>query len=174
MYISGKIRRVLGAGGGVLILFLLFRFLLPALQQGSLPCRFYYVLTDSMEPVIQTDSLVLTRAYDAGTPLEKGDIITFSATRFGEPIVVTHRFSHTETNAAGELVYRTHPEQSNRLDPYETRHSDILGVYWFHIPYVGKWLRFAQSGFGLLWLAQIFGIFWVQEWLVRRTEKDTR
>ena len=82
-----------------------------------------------MESKIGTNSLVLVKTCDASTKIEKYDIITFLANRFGEKIVIMHRFSHTEMNEAGETVYRTHPEGSDTPDIYETKREDILGVY---------------------------------------------
>ena len=99
-----------------------------------------------MEPTIKTNSLVLVRTYDDSVQLEKGNIIAFRANRFGENIVIMHRFSHTETNADGQTVYRTYPEGSDALDVYETTVEISWGVYLFHIPYIGKFVLFAKSG----------------------------
>ena len=102
--------------------------------------------------------------------MEKGRIITFLADRFGEKIIITHRFSHTETNEKGETVYRTYSEGSDALDVYGTKRDDILGVYLFHIPYAGKLILFLKSGFGLLWACQISVILLVKNLIAARWE----
>lgn len=126
------------------------------------PYRFHYVLTDSMEPAIGTYSLVLAKTCDDDMQIEKkDDIIIFFATRFGEEITVMHRFSHTEADEEGELLYKTHPEGSDIPDIYETKREDILGVYLWHTPYIGKIILFLKSIFGLIWICQIAVILFV-------------
>lgn len=143
---------------GALSLLLLWGTFFPNTYQQFFPYGFYHILTNSMEPTIKTNSLVLVRSYDDSIQLEKGSIIAFWANRFGEKIVIMHRLSHTETNAEGQTIYRTHPEGSNTLDVYETKVEDLIGVYVFHIPYIGKFAMFAKSGFGLLWAFQVISI----------------
>lgn len=146
----------------------------PQLYEELLPFRFYNVLTDSMEPKIPTNSLVLVKVYQKDMELKKNDILTFRAQRFGEEIVITHRFSHTETMEDGTVLYRTHPEQTEAADPYETKQENILGVYLFHIPYAGKLLLFLKSSFGFLWICQVTVILLIKETVAARwKEKET-
>lgn len=169
---SRKIRKAAGIGG--IILLLVCGVLFFKVGNGKLPFRFYHVLTDSMEPTIKTDSLVFVKAYHEGMNLEEGDIITFRAKRFGEDIVITHRFAHTEMTEEGKVIYRTHPEQSTLLDPYETTQEDLLGVYIVHIPYLGRLMSFFKSAFGLLWLCETMVILLVRQMLLARwKEKET-
>lgn len=133
-----------------------------------LPLRFYHVLTDSMEPVIPVNSLICTRPFDSSYPVKKGDILTFRATRFGETVFITHRYSHTEMNSNGDLIYRTHPQRSTIPDPYETTEEDLMGIYLFHIPYIGKFFLFLKSGFGVLWLCQISVILFIHRSLANK------
>lgn len=162
----GKIGFVICAG--VLSLLILGAVLLPDTYGAVLPYRFYYVLTNSMEPKIATHSLVLVKTCEDAMQIRKGDIIVFRANRFGESVLIMHRFSHTEQNEAGELVYKTHPEGSETPDVYETRREDILGVYLWHIPYAGKLISFLRSKFGLLWLCQILVILLIKALLTAR------
>lgn len=147
---------------GLLSVVTIYTVFFPGVHRELIPYRFYYVLTNSMEPTIGTNSLVLVKTYDDSMKLEKNDIITFHANRFGEEVIIMHRFSHTEINDEGEIVYKTHPEGSNLLDIYETKREDILGVYLFHIPYVGKLILFLRSGFGILWLCQVIAILFIK------------
>lgn len=159
---------------GVLSLLLFLGILFPNLSSSVFPYRFYHVLTNSMEPTIKTNSLVLVKGYDDSVSLEKDDIIVFWATRFGERIVIMHRFSHTETNEEGQTIYRTHPEGSDALDVYETKAEDLLGVYLFHIPYIGKFALFVKSGFGLLWVFQIAAILLTRKLILARWEEKQK
>lgn len=158
---------------GVLILMIACGIFFPQAYEGRMPYRFYNVLTNSMEPEIETNSLVLVKAYDKQMHLKEGDIITFQAKRFGEDIIVTHRFSHTETNEKGELLYRTHPEQSDVLDSYETTEEDILGVCVFHIPYIGRLPMFLKSRFGFLWLCEVILILMIKHLILLRWEEKS-
>lgn len=132
------------------------------------PWRFYHVLTDSMEPAIPANSLICAKAFDSTSSISEGDILTFRATRFGETVFITHRYSHTELNSNGELIYRTHPQRSTVSDPYDTTAEDLMGVYLFHIPYIGKFFLFLKSGFGILWLCQISVILFIRRILANK------
>lgn len=149
-------------------LFIIYAIFFPHAYEEIIPYRFYTVLTNSMEPKIGANSLVLVKSYENGMKLEKNTIITFLANRFGEKIIITHRFSHTELNENGEIIYRTHPESGGMLDIYETESNDILGVYLFHIPYMGKIILFLKSPFGVLWLCQVIVIFLIKALILAR------
>lgn len=139
----------------ILSVYIFCWLLFPDVHRSLFPYRFYNVLTNSMEPAIGTDALVLVKACTHETEIKEGDIITFHANRFGEQIVITHRFSHTQIDEQGETIYRTHPEGSSVLDVYETKRGDILGIYVCHIPRAGRLLSFLKSRFGVLWICQV-------------------
>lgn len=152
----------------ILMLFLLGNYIFPKVFHKPIPYQFYHVLTDSMEPLIAPESFVCVRTYEGADKLEKGDIITFRAKRFGEEIVITHRYSHSEINDEGEVIYRTHAQGRDVLDVYETTEDDILGNYVFHVPYAGKILQFFKSIFGFLWICEMVTILLMQKWLEAR------
>lgn len=85
-----------------------------------------------------------------------------------------HRFSHTEIDKQGHTLYKTHPEGSDTLDRYETKREDILGVYLWHIPYLGKWILFFKSPFGLLWLCEMILIFLIKQLLSARWKEKEK
>ena len=159
---------------GILCALTICAVFLPDIHREIIPYRFYNVLTNSMEPTVGTHSLVLVKAYDDHVQLKKDDIIVFLANRFGEKIMIMHRFSHTEKNEEGEIVYKTRPDRSDTPDIYETRREDILGVYLWHIPYVGKWILFLKSAFGLLWLCQITVILLIKKLILARWEEKKK
>lgn len=152
----------------ILILLILCGIFFPEVYNDKLPYRFYNVLTDSMEPEIPANSLVLVKTYRDDMDIEKGDIITFHANRFDEDVIITHRFSHTEINEDGQVIYRTHPEESDILDPYETTEKDILGVCVFHVPYMGKLILFFKSRFGMLWVCEVIMILLINKTIAAR------
>lgn len=159
---------------GLISVLAVCKIFLPEAYKKIIPYRFHYVLTSSMEPTIATYSLVLVKTCDDRIQIEKDDIIVFLATRFGEEMIIMHRFSHTEMNEEGEIVYKTHPEGSHTLDIYETTREDILGVYLWHIPYVGKFILFLKSSFGLIWICQIMLIFLINALLSAKWEEQAR
>lgn len=165
----GKVRFIVCTG--ILSALIIYGIFLPDSYRDIIPYRFYYVLTNSMEPMVETNSLVLVKTYDSNMNLKKNDIITFLADRFGERIVIMHRFSHTEISDEGETIYKTHPEGSDLPDIYETKAEDILGVYLFHIPYAGKFILFLKSIFGVLWVCQVLVILLIKELISARWEE---
>ncbi len=158
---------------GILLILIFCDIFFPDVHREIFPYRFYYVLTNSMEPTIGTNSLVLVQTYDDNMKIEKDDIIVFFANRFGEEMAIMHRFSHLEKSEEGEVLYKTHPEGSDLLDMYETKQEDILGVYLFHIPYLGKIILFLKSVFGILWLCQMIVILLIKELVSARWEEKT-
>lgn len=124
----------------------------PEQVNDLIPYRFYTVLTNSMEPTIPVESLVLVRHYhpNESIHLQPDDIITFHADRFGHDIVITHRFAHTELDEEGNVIYRTRAEDAENLDAYMTQKKDLIGSYVFHIPYAGRYLEFLKSKHGLI------------------------
>lgn len=137
----------------------------------AIPIRCYNVLTNSMEPTIETNSMVCVMTYHDKMMLEAEDIITFKAKRFNEEVIITHRFAYPEYDGANGVIYRTHPDQSKMIDAYETKKEDILGRYLFHIPKLGKLALFFRSKFGLLWVMQVLTILLIQETILVFWEK---
>lgn len=151
-----------------LLLFIGSMFIYPEETSQFIGYRFFTVLTDSMEPRIPTYSVVCSKVITEKEPLDlkKGDIITFKANRLGEDIIITHHFNKMQANDKGEMFYRTNAEGKENLDLYETRRSDIIGRYVFHIPYAGKIILFLKSPFGLIMYGELFII-----WLVNKVVK---
>lgn len=133
--------------------------------------RWYSVLTNSMEPTIPTGSLVFTKRIDESVHIPPNTIITFKANRLGQNVLVTHYFRKTQEKD-GVLYYRTQPEGEHKnYDLYETKRSDIIGTYIFHIPYVGKVIMFLQSKFGFLMYAELIVIWLINKLIKTRWEE---
>lgn len=136
--------------------------------------RFYTVLTDSMEPVIPTYSLVFSKMVDEDDEIKPNDIVTFKANRFGEDILLTHYFRKTQYGDDGNLYYRTQGATADDYDNYETSRSDIIGTYVFHIPYLGKVFLFMQSKFGFLLYAELLVILLINKTILARIEEKEK
>lgn len=136
----------------------------------------YTVLSESMEPKIPMYSAVLVKKVkeEGKLSFKPQQIITFRANRFGEEIVLTHRFNKTEYNENGQLLYRTNAEGKENLDAYETTREDIIGIYMFHIPYLGKVILFLQSPFAYIWAGEVIIILLIRKTIEAKWEEKER
>ena len=135
--------------------------------------QFYIVYTDSMEPTIPTNSLVLVKLFkeNENLSLEPQQIITFHARRFEENIIITHHFNKIEMLEDGLKVYRTNAEGANNLDAYDTTREDLIGSYVLHVPYLGKIVLFLKRQYGILLLAEFFIIYLINQLITARWEE---
>ena len=135
--------------------------LVPEKINNIINYKFYTVVTNSMEPTIPTYSLVCVKNFKENEVIELDpqQIITFHANRFGEDIIITHRFNKTEVNEDGTIIYRTNAEGKENLDMYETKRDNLIGTYIFHIPYIGKIVLFLKSKFGFILYGELITIF---------------
>ena len=145
----------------LLIVYIALMIFAPKKMNNIINYKFYTVLTNSMEPRIPTYSLVCVKKFKPDEPinLKPQQIITFHADRFGEKIIITHHFNKIEKDSNGNIIYRTNAEGKDNLDMYDTKRSDLIGTYVFHIPYIGKTMLFFKSKFCFIWLGELFTIF---------------
>lgn len=134
----------------------------------------YVILTDSMEPVIPTGSVVLVKNLKENEEPQKGDIITFNVDRLGKDAVFTHYYRGTEVQEDGSVRYLTEAALADRYDDYVSHREDIIGTYVFHIPYVGKYVLFLKSPFALIELGIIMFIMIIYEVLWSKFDKEER
>ena len=169
-----KIRRLLhGLTILITVILLIFVVLMqtyPEQTSSFVGFRFYVVLTNSMEPVIPTYSLVFSEMIDEEDSIEPDDIVTFKANRFGEDVLLTHYFRKTQEKD-GITYYRTQGATATDYDDYETPRSDIVGKYVFHVPYVGKIILFLQSPFGFVMYGELLVIFFVNKLIKAKWEE---
>lgn len=107
------------------------------------------VLSGSMEPGIQTGSIIAVEKAVIKTGFEKGDVITFQAE---EDILITHRI--TEVVRTGDsILYRTKGDNNNAEDMNPVLSENVVAKYTgFTLPYVGYFINFTQSKNGALLL----------------------
>ena len=120
---------------------------------GGEPQLFGYqlktVLSGSMEPGIQTGSIIAVKLAEDKNGFKKGDVITFQAE---EDILITHRI--TEVVKSGDSVlYRTKGDNNNAEDMNPVLSENVVAKYTdFTLPYVGYFINFTQSKNGTLLL----------------------
>ena len=118
----------------------------------------YVVLTQSMEPKINVDDVVIVKRPNTES-LEVGDIITFSVdiNNDGTDEVVTHYVYSLEYDSSMALTIKTHPHFENpdniTPDRWELSEDNLLGEHILTVPYIGLVIRFLQSPFGIAALA---------------------
>ncbi|MCI6995322.1 MAG: signal peptidase I [Eubacterium sp.] len=113
-------------------------------RSGEAPNIFGYsvfrVLTGSMEPAIETDSLILVRRIDP-SEIKKDDIISFySQDPSHGGAVNTHRVVSAEQD--GELWYYTTKGDANQVaDKYIVTSNDLIGKVIFTSHALGLFVR---------------------------------
>jgi len=107
------------------------------------------VLSGSMEPDIQTGSIIAVKLAEDKNNFKEGDVITFQAE---ENMLITHRI--TEVVKSGDSVlYRTKGDNNNAEDMNPVISDNVVAKYTgFTLPYVGYFINFSQSKNGALLL----------------------
>lgn len=139
---------------GILLAYIAIEAFAPSQTVNIFGFKPYVVLTQSMEPEIDADDVVIVKRADTEN-LEEGDIITFlvDINNDGEKNVVTHYIYSIEEDSAGDVSIRTHRHYENpdniSPDRWTISGDDVLGEYMLTIPAIGIVIRFLQSPFGL-------------------------
>src|SRR5699024_5165224 len=103
------------------------------------------VMSGSMEPDIQTGSIIAIKLKEQITEYKKGDIVTYVTK---ENKLITHRI--VEVGNEGEF-YITKGDRNNAPDTEPVLHQNVIGTYTgFTIPYVGYVVHFLSSQQGIL------------------------
>jgi signal peptidase I len=139
-------------------IFCLF-FILFILMTISGTLKSFVVLTDSMSPVIKSESIVYTKQTDF-SKLKAGDIISFYAdiNLDGKKETVIHYFNSYETEN-GQLLARTKSYNAELLDSWKVAENDFIGIKIFSVPAIGKIIRYFSSILGFINLTAGFIIF---------------
>ena len=138
----------------VLIMYIVFEVFMPETTVKVFQFKPYVVLTQSMEPEIMANDMVVVKNFDV-EDLKNNDIITFYAdiNYDGEKEIVTHYIYSINENTDGDYIIRTNRYYANETeevpDPWVLNGDDVLGLYSYHIPWVGTVILFLQSPFGI-------------------------
>lgn len=134
------------------------------------PIRFLTVTGNSMTPVItQADMIVVAPVDQNNLNLHVGDIITYKREIDGTTVFITHRIVEINDNG-----FRTKGDSMDEIDPYVVKPTEIVGVMKFKIPYLGSFLRFANTtpGFILLIIVPATLIIAIEIKVIIRGEKE--
>jgi len=114
------------------------------------------VLSGSMEPGIQTGSIIAVKPLNDENNLKKNDVITFKE---DANTLITHRIIEVTETKNGSL-YTTKGDNNEGPDREQVLADNVVGVYsGFTIPYVGYIVSFSQSPEGSALLLILPGAF---------------
>src|SRR5699024_1100079 len=111
------------------------------------------VLSGSLEPGIQTGSIIAIKAPEPNYTFEKNDVITFITE---EEKIITHQIDEVRTD---DGYYVTKGDANDDADLEQVREENIIGIYTeLTIPYLGYVSTFVNSKEGLALLLILPGI----------------
>jgi signal peptidase len=161
----------------VLLMYITIQVVAPDFTIKVFRFKPYVVLTDSMEPYIDSNDLVIVKYFKI-EDLDEDDIVTFYAdvNYDGETEIVTH-YVYSITNNSGVYTIRTNRHFTNETeitpDPWVLSEEDILGVYSFHVPLIGSIALFLRSPFGIAAVVVNIGVIGGIIYIVKTTPKET-
>jgi signal peptidase I len=103
------------------------------------------VISGSMEPAIQTGSVVIVHPVDLST-IQQGDIIMFSS--LDKKSLTTHRVAKIEPEPG--LRFITQGDANNNPDITPVLPDQIVGIVAFNIPYLGILTGFIKTPLGFI------------------------
>lgn len=107
------------------------------------PYHIYYVASNSMEPSIMENALILTKKVTDKDVLKTGDIISFFYTQENsKKINVTHRI----VKITDDLIY-TKGDHNNKIDPVPICRNLVLSKVVFIFNGLAQFNSFADSGY---------------------------
>lgn len=111
--------------------------------------RPFTVQTDSMYPTLKPGDLIIDVAVKDYRELRVGDIITYWTIIEGNRVLNTHKIAGIY-DGGDYLIFETMGEKVNQTDVLTVHESEIVGVYKFRIPGVGKVLDYLQTSTGFM------------------------
>lgn len=111
--------------------------------------RPFTVQTDSMYPVLKPGDLIIDVAVKDYRELRVGDIITYWTIIEGQRVLNTHKIAGIY-DGGDYLIFETMGEKVNQTDVLTVHESEIVGVYKFRVPGVGKVLDYLQTPTGFM------------------------
>ena len=111
--------------------------------------RPFTVQTDSMYPILKPGDLIIDVAVKDFRELRVGDIITYWTIIEGNRVLNTHKIAGIY-DGGDYLIFETKGEKVNQTDSLTVHESEIVGVYKFRVPGVGKVLDYLQTSTGFM------------------------
>ena len=113
----------------------------------------FIVLSPSMDPIIKEGDIVIVKKADPKdikVGEDDGDVISFFDPSSKSTSVVTHRAIDVRNGADGGLEFKTKGDNNDINDPRWVPEKNVVGVYQFRIPLLGKVAMFMQSTEGFV------------------------
>lgn len=107
------------------------------------------VLTDSMDPEIQSGDLILCHTEEPEN-VAVGDVISFFDPAGNGTSVVTHRVAEITTDSDGNLAWVTKGDANNDNDQAVVPAENLVGVYQHRFAKLGNVAMFMQTTQGLI------------------------
>ncbi|AEK73422.1 signal sequence peptidase [Thermococcus sp. 4557] len=116
--------------------FLLFFVVLVVVLHFVFGFQYVVILTDSMEPHINPNDLVVTMP-SSPDGLHVGDVILYRVTIGNSTYKITHRIVDVRTDSGGRIYYVTRGDNRDYSDPWRVYPEQVLGRVVLVIPRVG-------------------------------------
>ncbi|WP_132370852.1 signal peptidase I SipW [Melghiribacillus thermohalophilus] len=154
------------------VLVIMLFFVITSKLSGGPPQVFGYqimkVLSGSMEPTIDTGSLIAVKPVSNTEKLDEGTVITYQSID-NPDVLITHRIVEVQ-ESDGTISYMTKGDNNDSRDAVAVPSENVVGVFsGFTIPWLGYFFTFVQSKMGIvmfiivpgviLILSQIYNIF---------------
>jgi len=146
-------RHLLNAAGLLLLVLLILPIVAYAVPSAIGAQQSYVVMSGSMEPAIETGSVIFVYDRDPSA-IEEGDVITYNLD--GQRTeVTTHRVVDV-VSQEGQRAFVTKGDANEDPDPYRVPSDAVIGVVPMErtipvrVPYLGQLLLFAQSKRGIV------------------------
>ena len=111
--------------------------------------QFFSIQTDSMYPTLMPDDLIIDTKIKNPDDLRPGDIITYWTVINGERVLNTHKI-HNVYDGGGYWIFETKGDANTTVDPLTVHESELVGLYRFRIPGLGKVFNYLQTSTGFL------------------------
>ena len=121
--------------------------------------RPFSIQTESMYPTLEPGDLIISTAVEP-EDLRVDDIVTYWTVINGERVLNTHRITDIYDGGT-HLIFATKGDNNTTADSMTVHASEIVGIYRFRIPGVGKVFDFLQTstGFFLIIVLPVFMFF---------------
>ncbi|GGB52791.1 signal peptidase I [Virgibacillus dakarensis] len=126
-------------------------------ESGIFGYQLKTVLSGSMEPGIQTGSIIAIKSVDEeeSKKFQAGDVITFQDE---DKKLISHRIADVTMTDSG-VKYTTKGDNNDAADIEPVLPNNVVGEYQgLTVPYVGYLIHFAQSPNGILLLMIVPGV----------------
>lgn len=129
----------------ILTVIILLSLLMIATSLNLFGYSMYVVKSGSMEPALQTGSIVITKKQNI---YNIGDIVTFNVA-FSKD-TVTHRIVDTKKDVSENVYFVVKGDANPAADPDPVAPTNIKGEFVFTIPFIGYLIAFIKTLPGLL------------------------